>query len=103
MTHRVITTTTRPNIDTPFWWQVQPDLAYARDAVHAQYKSEDKLLSETRSLSEDGLVFYYTGDYVSREAYDDRCAEPAIIQMINFRYTHETANGIVREESSIDF
>lgn len=96
MTFRIQVTTTRPSVDVPFFSQYNPELWDQAMEVLAQHKLSGLLLSDSRRLSDDGLVSTYIGNWVSQFAYDEKNSEPIFAQMIYARENYHNSVGITR-------
>lgn len=102
MAFRIHVTTTRPSLEVPFFSQHNPELWHAAMEVLAQHKLSGLLLNDSRTLSDDGLVSTYIGDWVSEAAYDEKNSEAIFAQMIYAREIYHNNVGITRVVTETD-
>ena len=88
----------RPTVDVPYY--TRPVLV--TDLLNLQ-KATGKFITESRNLSEDGLVFTYEGIWNSIEDYNDFVTHAAVIEYANDSIAYNLENGITISTKILDY
>lgn len=88
----------RPTTDIPYY--TRPVLV--SEALNLQ-KATGKFITESRNLSEDGLVFTYEGIWDNIEAYNEFVTHAAVIEYANDRIAYNLENGITISTKILDY
>jgi HKD family nuclease len=88
----------RPSTDIPYY--TRPVLV--SDLLNLQ-KATGKFITESRNLSEDGLVFTYEGIWDTIEDYNQFVTHAAVIEYTNERIAYNLENGITISTKILDY
>jgi hypothetical protein len=88
----------RPSTDVPYY--TRPVLV--SDLLNLQ-KGRGKFITESRNLSEDGLVFTYEAIWNTIEDYNEFIAHAAVMEYANERIAYNLENGITISTKILDY
>lgn len=87
-------TFTRPNVDIPFHSEVL-DVSAFRERLTLNYINTNKLISQFKEITDDGLVMTYTGIWIDRESFEEYDNDPVLKPYWEARDAYYAENNVI--------